>query len=175
MNDLFAQVAGSGLHVDLVVALLSVVLIVVGATLLLTVLTTRMLARAQAGSADSRLLPTLAEEVLDDDLRAAYQRSMWLDTLIAQHFPELGDPTGTELGRQVRKWLVRLQAQRFAGAPTQQGEPAGQQTRLAEIDAVLDQALDLVDSAEPGEPADVAAGLAGLTEQLGPPRSRSAG
>lgn len=162
LDNLIAQAGG----LDLVGVLLGMVLIVVGAAILMVVLLGQMSARTP--DAASRLLPTLAEDVLDDELQQIYRQTLWLDALIARHHAPLGGPTGTELGRRVRRELVALQAERFAAKNARGEHPVGD-ARLEELRDVVEQACELAEASEPTRRgrAELAEALADIDERLG--------
>jgi len=60
---------------------------------------------------ESLLAPTLAVDTLDSDLRVAYMRTLVLDARMQVRHGE----QPTELGRELRRGLVALQAIRHAG------------------------------------------------------------
>lgn len=144
LGDLFERLIDaiglSGADGEIVVALLALLLIVVGIAILLLVLFGKWARTVDAG--ESRLLPTLAEDVLDGDLRHVYEHTLVLDRLVAEHFPVLASDTGTPLGRRVRKFVVRVQASRFAGGRNTRGEPSQKEARLEEVDQLVQAAVE---------------------------------
>ncbi len=182
MDDLLVQLGQAGglspETAHLVTAILAVLLIMVGATLLIVVLFGRW-AHTVEQEVDTHLLPTLAEDVLDIDLQRIYRRTLELDALVDEHFEGLASATGTELGRSVRQFVVGLQAERFAAredSRTQRGEPSQREARLDEVCAVLDEALERLGprGAAPSSAAEAARTLEALEERL-ESRSRPAG
>lgn len=178
MNDLLVhlgEAAGlSAQTTQLVAAFLAVLLIMVGAVLLIIMLFGKW-ARAIERETDSRLLPTLAEDVLDTDLRRIYSQSLVLDERIAKFFPTIASPTGTQFARRVRKFVVSLQATRFAARHAHKNahknarsEPPAKEARLAEVRAVIEEALERIDAEgrAPSSPAEARRVLEALSEKL---------
>ncbi|AWV90932.1 hypothetical protein [Bradymonas sediminis] len=157
----FAKTAGI-LPEDVAVygAIFGMLLVVIGLILLPKLLA----ALRMPDGGELRLSPTLAEDVLDFDLSEIYQRSLALDAQLfnAKHDlsqgvittlsgadarPQVG-ATGSTLGRALRKWAVRAQAERFArragrARPPQKNEPPAAEARLERMNQVLDEALSL--------------------------------
>jgi hypothetical protein len=157
LSDLIGISAESA---GLVIAALAILLIVVGCALLIVTVFGKWASTLEADTS-SRLLPTLVEDVLDSDLQHIYRQSLLVDSRVADSFDNLAEPTGTELGRSARQYVVRLQAQRFAarqagspsiktGSPSNKagsasnktGEPLGEGARLDEVAAMLEAALE---------------------------------
>lgn len=139
--------------VEVVAAIVGIVLIVIGVMVVAThilVHFSRAAAAYSARSASSRLLPTLAEDALDDDLQEIYAKTLQLDALIAEHAAKLSSPTGTRLGRAVRRYLVGEQARRFKATQSGQQEkdepPKHKEARLDRVEAALDEAIGAVEA-----------------------------
>lgn len=167
LKDIATAVGVSAAEVAVGAALVGALLIVIGISWGITIFL-RSWRRSSAGGVH-QLLPTLAEDVLDSDLGAIYQRTLRLDARLfnAQH-PIMGEAapaahtidarmragvTGSALGRALRKLLVTIQAGRFACASTkepygqksraQKNEPPVEEARLRLMGDVLDEALAL--------------------------------
>ena len=106
----------------------------------------------------SKLLPLLAQDTLDPDLRAIYQKSLYLDALIADVAPSLTTPTGTELGREVRRALLSVESRRFS-----ESEHESDANQLAGLCERMDAAIDAAEQARPAPQVD----LQELAEVLG--------
>ncbi len=151
--------------VEFVAAIVGIVLIVIGVMVVATHILdhfSRASAAYSATSASSRLLPTLAEDVLDEDLQDVYAKTLWLDALVAEyaaehaaeypaeHAAELSSPTGCRLGRAVRRYLVGEQARRFKATQTGQRKkdepPKHKEARLDRVEAALDEAIGAVEA-----------------------------
>ncbi|MFP4600863.1 MAG: hypothetical protein ACLFVJ_21615 [Persicimonas sp.] len=150
--DEILQTAGANLtaaDVELLAMIAGLVLIVIGVLVVATHLLDYF-SRAAAASASSRLLPTLAQDALDDDLQEIYARTLRLDALIADHAAELSSPTGSRLGRAVRRYLVGEQARRFKAIQSGQQEkdepPKPKEARLGRVEAALDEAIGAVEA-----------------------------
>ncbi|QDG50978.1 hypothetical protein FIV42_09590 [Persicimonas caeni] len=174
MNDLLVHLGEAGglsaPTAQLIAAILAILLIMVGAVLLIITLFGKW-ARAIENETDSRLLPTLAEDVLDADLQRIYRKSLMLDDQIAECFPTIASATGTELGRKARKFVVGLQATRFAaaqGLQSRRGEPSDMEARLERVGAVIEEALERlgVEGSAPSSPAEARQMLEALSEKL---------
>jgi hypothetical protein len=152
----------------LLAAILGVLCVIVGLYMLLAI---SMRGRGSGGGLDAhRLMPTLAEDVLDEDLGRIYRRSLWLDAqLLSARESRVGDgspgdtlsaTTPSALGRAIRRLLVRTQAERFARRcgeaggrsadpmnarmthiTKSKGEPPESETRLLMMSETLDEAL----------------------------------
>ncbi|MGM0554778.1 MAG: hypothetical protein ACQEVA_00180 [Myxococcota bacterium] len=112
----------------------------------------------------SKLLPLLAQDTLDPDLRAVYQKSLYLDALIADVAPTLASQTGTELGRKTRRELLAIEARRFR-QPNAEVDASG----LEQLHARLDTVIERAEQARPATPDDVRE----LAEMLGGSRRGS--
>lgn len=115
------------------------------------------LTRDDRGSRDnwrmvSKLLPLLAQDTLDKDLRAVYQKSLYLDALIADVAPALTTPTGTELGREIRRELLAIEAKRY-----RDGEDAVDTAALDDLCLAMDAAIDAAERERPAPHVDVRA------------------
>jgi|GEM_PF-6724596 len=145
--------------------------------LLAMVLIARLLASLHYDEEEGgqQLMPTLAEEVLDADLRAIYRRSLRLDARLfnALHAWPEGNPdpggaptpagsprvgeTGSALGRALRKLLLSMQAMRFARRGedephAQKNKPPFSEACYELMNQVLDEALALDPSASDIDP-----------------------
>lgn len=167
--DRLAEAAGlSSATSEIIVMLLAMLLIVIGIAIVMVVLFGKWARTIDAG--ESRLLPTLVEDVLDADLREIYERTLMLDALVAEYFSGLADATGTELGRRVRKFLVRVQASRFAarrqtGRQHRRGEPSEMEARLEEVDMLVGDAVERLGADQ--DSSSSADDAARLLEELG--------
>lgn len=101
----------------------------------------------------SKLLPLLAQDTLAPDLRAVYQKSLYLDALIQDVAPDLASPTGTALGRDVRRALLAIEARRFRADDPE----TVQAHELSDLRARLDRAIDAAERARPAAHVDVSA------------------
>lgn len=125
----------------LVMGLLGVLVLLGGAALLVYVMLCIASTRMRRASDVPKLLPTLVETVLDEDLRRAYRRSVRLDELLLGA-GGTGRGQGSELGRALRKWIVCVQAERFApGANDLLRSANGQSLHFVQIEHVLDEAF----------------------------------
>lgn len=171
MNDLLIHLGEAGglsaQTAQLVTAFLAILLILVGAVILIIMLFGKW-ARAIEAENDSRLLPMLAEDVLDVDLQRLYRQSLDLDDRVAKFFPTIASPTGTALGRKARKFAVGLQSGRFSARQNGRGEPPAKEARLAEVRAVIEEALERVDAEGrvPSSPAETQRTLETLSERF---------
>lgn len=98
----------------------------------------------------SKLLPLLAQDTLDPDLRAIYQKSLYLDALITDVAPSLTTPTGTELGRRVRRALLSIESSRYN--ESEEGTDTGQ---FDELIRRMDTAIDAAERARPAPQVDL--------------------
>jgi hypothetical protein len=96
----------------------------------------------------SKLLPLLAQDTLDPDLRAIYQKSLYLDALIRDVAPSLTSNTGTKLARDTRRELLGIEARRFRAA-------SGRDDDLATMHARLDVVIERAERARPATSKDV--------------------
>lgn len=131
--------------------------------------------RPEQAYGGQQLMPTLAEEVLDADLRAIYRRSLRLDARLfnalhalpdedlgARQAPALAGAarvgeTGSALGRALRKLVLSVQAARFARrgkeeALAQKNKPPFSEACCARMNQLLDEALALDPSASDIDP-----------------------
>lgn len=142
-----------GLQIDELASVLGALLIVIG-VLILAYFALGRLSSETEKPRGSRLLPTLAEDVLDADLRRVYRQSLWLDALAAKRLDAGESTTGSRLGRNARRALVDLQIRRYSARQTQRGEPPQNEARLADIQNALLEAIDALEPASDGVEVD---------------------
>lgn len=95
-----------------------------------------------------RLMPTMAEDVLDPDLLELYQRSFWLDAPVSWGGRDSGALPNkrrllaelSALGRAIRRLCLRVQAGRASGAAGKTRDFSAQIDLMSQL---LDEALEL--------------------------------
>lgn len=136
-SDIFADLSPG------LTALFGLALMVVGA--LLIALAARAIGRRiLRRGRRSRLVPALAEEVLDGDLQKLYRHSRRLDAALAEgDGSNRSSETGSPFGRAVRRYLVTLQVERHAARRRRRdgkgADPPDE--RLEQVADLLDEAL----------------------------------
>ena len=126
-------------------ALVAGVLIVLGTSIVLLIAASSWLERVRAEH-ESDLLPTLARDVLDADLRKRYHRSLELDDRAASRLQAALDEGGTAVAKKIRRTLIQTQARRFEALRSGNDPPANTAPKLNEIDDLLEEAAAVLDA-----------------------------